>query len=193
MKKRLLLSLLLLGSTSYPIPCKIILWSLVSPVRSVDGEAQTKLRLWHEKKADGTYFWADDSYTNDGRQHGTLRAKFPENDPTSKDRLAKTLLLARHGRLIRISTVAQGIGGAPDQTFYHDYDYEATWQQQPKRDRFWWTIRYRRPYTYCSSIGKWGTEIAIVSGCVYAVRKLKNWYHNIERSKTKQGRLRPRK
>ena len=180
MKKYLLLSLLALGSTLYPMSCKSLLWSLVSPVRSMDSETESLLLFWQGmQRVFGNEYSTTLEYNVDPfkKVYEWLNL-FPENDPTTKDRLAKALLLARHGRLIKIGMVAKGIGEAPDQTFPHDYDYEAMWQQQPRCDRFWWTIRYRRPYTYVASLGKWGTEIVIVGGCIYALHKLKKWYKN---------------
>jgi len=43
-------------------------------------------------------------------------------------------------------------------------------------EKEYWTLRYRRPYTYIASLGKWVVEIAIVLGCVKLSQKLKKWY-----------------
>ncbi len=140
------------------------------PIESADDRAEALLRLWHDKKDDGSYFWSDDSRTNTGQTHGYLRATFPQDDPTSLDRLSKTVLLARHNRLMKIGSLTPDPHGGPSQMFSSDYDYENTWNQQPKSDRFWWTMRYRRPYTVIATLGKWG---CLVGGCIGIVRKLK--------------------
>lgn len=175
------------GSISYSIPYENFFWSLIGPVRSADDEAETLLRLWHERKHDGHYFWDENIYTSDGHKTGTMRALFPENDSTSVDRLAKTILLAKHNRLQREAVAMQGYRGLPSGTLSFDQDYEYTWNQQSKSDRFWWTISHRRPYTYFVSLGKWGLEAAIIAGCAYTIYKFKNWYKN--RNKQNQEKV----
>ncbi len=184
MKKYLLLSLVLFGSISYAIPGKNVFWSLVSPVRSADGQARDILSFWHKKTADGEYDLKNDHFNYGflgGKQFKELRATFPKDNP---DRLAKYILLFDHSRLENTMKIAIALAdphGGPIQTRTQEcdyYDYETTWQQQPKSDRFWWTIRYRRPYTYFATVGKWGTELAIIGGCIYALHRLKKWYQN---------------
>ncbi len=123
-------------------------WSLFS---SVDAQAENKLKCWHEIR-DGEYFWSNDSFTNDGRRMSDVRATFPENDPNSKEKLIKALLLAKHSRLMKEALVALDPEGGESKIISRDVDYETTWNQQPLRDRLWWTVRYRRPSAWASSI-----------------------------------------
>ena len=165
------------GSSSYTMSFKNILWSLVRPVRSADSVAENRLRLWHEKK-DGAYVRSDNKTTSAGHTIGSLRNLFPEDSSTSKNRLSKALILDHHNRLMKIGIIAQGTNGRPSELHADDCDYDLTWKQQPRLERFLWTIRYRRPYTTLATLLKWGAESAIVAGTLKAIYEFKKWYFN---------------
>ncbi len=169
MKKYLLLPLLCISFATYPSSLTNILWTLFGPVQSIDGEVEARLNIWNDE-TESDWIWIDNWPHNTEE----LRSRFP-NNPTTVDRMSKRVILAKHNRLMKVATIAIDSQGR-DQIFSSDYDYEATWNEQPLRDRLYWTLRYRRPYTYVASIGKWALEIAIVAGCVKLTQKLKKWH-----------------
>ncbi len=177
MKKHLLFSLLCISSMAHSFSVKNALRIVFGPVQSIECEAGSKLKSWHEKR-DGKYFWSDDSYTDDGRCIGDLRSSFPSDDSKSVDKLSKALLLAKHNRLLKVASAAIDPAGGQSQTFSSDFNYEETWKAQPMKDRVYWTLRYRRPYTYCLSLTKWAAEAAIVIGCIKIAQKIKKYYRD---------------
>lgn len=176
MKKIMVLLLILstsfLQAVSFKETCGKVLYTLFRPVPSIDTTAEIALEFYHRRYCDdatANYTWADNEKIEDFGTAGNFRATYPIEDSSSRDKLSRKLLLEKHNRLyIKLDPLVPPIvkDSTPSQTIE---DYEATWQKQPLKDRFWWTIRYRRPYTYGLTLLKWGTEAAVVAGAAYGI------------------------
>lgn len=170
MKKYLLLALAFFSSTSYPFSLKRLASTLVGPIRSVDGVAKQDLHMVHEKNEDASYRCKQYK----GIRTDVWRTAFPETDPSSPNRLAHKILIDRFSTPLGTGIGAIAIGRHGDSDEFHsgtiETDYEALWKAESKGTRFWWTIRYRRPYTIIATLGKWG---CLIVGSTKMIQKLK--------------------
>ncbi len=167
---------------SYPISStQLFFRALLAPVESIDDAAKFKMRVWYEK-VDNELIRGGNYITIHDMTYDELRKLFPEHDPSSIDKLSMVLLLINHKRLEKIGALAVDPRNSSRPLPTSEIDIEALWRQQPLKDRIWWTVRYRRPYTYGLSLAKYATEMAIVAGAAYGVSKgvsrLKKWYQN---------------
>lgn len=175
MKKLLFMSLL---SISFMLSASIAetLYTIFGPVPSIEKEAQQYLNFFYQKNADGSYKWHDDIKSYEfGITAGTFRNKFLLGNRFAINKLSKALLLKKYNRLMKIGAIAKDPHGGPSELHIGNIDYEYLWQQQPLKDRLWWTIRHRQPCTYGLSLLKWGTEL----GIIYGVYRLAKWYKAI--------------
>lgn len=181
MKKLLFLSLLLSGFISGTPSLRTIIHFLIAPIASIDSETERDLRDWHGK-GDYTGKFLDDLIEmRTGDKKDKIRKEFPHNS-SSVNKLSKINILFVNGRLDNLlegrALISETYIPVSPNKIYKIYtsniNYEDIWQQQPLKDRLWWTLRYRRPYTYGLSLAKWGAEF----GALYGVYCLVQWYKN---------------
>ncbi len=159
--KKLFFLLLAMSSLSSAIRIKKALFRLIGPVKSIDYKAEKILAWYCKRTTNGDYVLPDSQSIVFGGTAGEFRKKFPIDDTHKKDTLdtlSKILLLNDRSR-----SLANKID-------------EKTWDQQSKLNRLWLTVRYRRPYTYFLSLGKWAAEGALAVGAIKGVLALKKWY-----------------
>lgn len=171
--KKLLFLLLISGSI---LGCDFIektIVFLIKPIHSasMDDKAEYELQKWYSKGKYTGGFLDDLIKMNTGDERGVLQEAFPDDEASitnSIDKIAKIKILDNYGCLDGLLES----NGIELKLYTSNIDYEKIWQQQPIKNRLWWTIYYRRPYNYIPSIAKWGAEL----GIVYGVYRLAKWY-----------------
>lgn len=169
---------------------KNMLWLLICPVESVDRESESLLNDWHAKDDNGEYLYPDyKKYF--GCKMQDLRAKYPIFVSSSKDKISRALLIVKH-RVPKFDMewkkekICRDLGPNYRNDVIRSIivNPEDSWKTQLLRDRFWWTISERCPYTHLLTGLKWGTEIVIIGGCAYATYQLIKRYRNRKQSES---------
>lgn len=143
-------------SVLHAVPCNDFICNLVKPFKNADAYATELRQLVKDPTLPCTK---------------SFKELFSKDDAVSKDKQAKDLILYWYNKKIKL---ALAVVNGP--TISVDEDPSITWDYLPWKKRFYWTLKHRSPYTYFSTLSKWGIETAIVLGSVKALHELKKRY-----------------